>query len=83
MRALLRLPRDRAIEGIHAFNEMKYEVIGDSIIRKLTAFLHRDDLVKFLRPFAQDGKIVNESDVRSFFATLSEGREKDQGANGR
>ena len=45
------------------------------------SYLLRDDLVKFLRPFAKDGKIVNESDVRSFFATLSEGREKDQGTN--
>ncbi|KAF8956579.1 hypothetical protein BDZ97DRAFT_1671410 [Flammula alnicola] len=54
MRALARLPRDRAIDGIHAFNEM------------------RDDLVKFLRPFAQDGKVVNESDVRDFFASLTE-----------
>ena len=39
--------------------------------------LLRDDLVKFLRPFAKDGKIVSESDVRAFFATLSEGRKGD------
>lgn len=52
MRALERLPRDRAIEGIHAYNEMK------------------DDLKQFLRPFAQDGKIVNESDIRAFFDKL-------------
>ena len=31
-----------------------------------------DDLIKFLRPFAQEGKVVNESDVTSFFATLTE-----------
>jgi E3 ubiquitin-protein ligase UBR7 len=26
--------------------------------------------VKFLRPFAQDGKVVNESDVHGFFDSL-------------
>ena len=31
-----------------------------------------DDLIKFLRPFAQEGKVVNESDVTDFFATLTE-----------
>ncbi|TFK37093.1 hypothetical protein BDQ12DRAFT_632911 [Crucibulum laeve] len=54
MRALERIPRDRAIDGIHAFNEM------------------RDDLVKFLRPFAQEGKVVNDADVKDFFASLTE-----------
>ncbi|KAF7760254.1 hypothetical protein Agabi119p4_10930 [Agaricus bisporus var. burnettii] len=52
MRALERIPRDRAIDGIHAFQAM------------------RDDLIKFLRPFAQEGKVVNESDVRAFFDSL-------------
>ncbi|KAJ8518624.1 hypothetical protein ONZ45_g4302 [Pleurotus djamor] len=54
MRALARLPRDRAIEGIHAFNEM------------------RDGLMGYLRPFAQAGKVVNETDVRDFFDQLKE-----------
>ncbi|KAG7095206.1 hypothetical protein E1B28_005981 [Marasmius oreades] len=54
MRALSRLPRDRAIDGIHAFNAM------------------REDLVQFLRPFAQDGKVVSDSDVKTFFETLME-----------
>ncbi|KAF8901155.1 hypothetical protein CPB84DRAFT_1679997 [Gymnopilus junonius] len=58
MRALDRLPRDRAIDGIHAFNEM------------------RNNLLSFLRPFAQEGKIVNESDVREFFASLTEAAKK-------
>jgi len=52
MRALERIPRDRAIDGIHAFNAM------------------RDNLVQYLRPFAQEGKVVNEADVRSFFDDL-------------
>jgi len=54
MRALARLPRERAINGIHAFNAM------------------RDDLVKYLRPFAQEGKVVNELDVRNFFENMLE-----------
>ncbi|KAL0060655.1 hypothetical protein AAF712_012532 [Marasmius tenuissimus] len=54
MRALSRLPRDRAIDGIHAFNTM------------------REDLVQYLRPFAQDGKVVSESDVKTFFENLLE-----------
>jgi len=49
MRALQRLPRDRAIDGIRAFNDM------------------RDELVQYLRPFAQEGKVVGETDVKAFF----------------
>ncbi|KAG5652551.1 hypothetical protein H0H81_004612 [Sphagnurus paluster] len=54
MRALERIPRDKAIDGIMAFNGM------------------RDDLVKYLRPFAEEGKVVCETDVREFFASLTE-----------
>ncbi|KAF9063015.1 hypothetical protein BDP27DRAFT_1385048 [Rhodocollybia butyracea] len=54
MRALAKLPRERAIDGIHAFNSM------------------RDDLVKYLRPFAQEGKVVKEADVRGFFDNMLE-----------
>ncbi|KAF9269857.1 hypothetical protein L218DRAFT_983623 [Marasmius fiardii PR-910] len=60
MRALSRLPRDRAIDGIHAFNAM------------------REDLVQFLRPFAQNGKVVSDSDVKDFFESLTE---KQRGEN--
>ncbi|KAF9240047.1 hypothetical protein BU15DRAFT_87777 [Melanogaster broomeanus] len=49
LRALQRLPRDRAIDGIRAFNDM------------------RDGLMEYLRPFAQEGKIVEEADVNRFF----------------
>lgn len=49
MRALQHLPRDRAIDGIHAFNDM------------------RDELVQYLRPFALEGKVVADTDVRAFF----------------
>ncbi|KAG6837393.1 hypothetical protein H0H93_010011 [Arthromyces matolae] len=54
MRALERMPRDKAIDGIHAFNGM------------------RDNLVKYLRPFAQEGKVVGESDIKQFFDSLTE-----------
>jgi E3 ubiquitin-protein ligase UBR7 len=54
MRALQHLPRDRAIDGIIAFNNM------------------RDELVKYLRPFAQQGKVVNETDVKAFFDAREE-----------
>jgi hypothetical protein len=36
----------------------------------------RDDLVKFLRPFAQEGKEVREEDVRTFFAEIEGGQER-------
>ncbi|KAF8500120.1 hypothetical protein JB92DRAFT_899780 [Gautieria morchelliformis] len=54
MRALLNLPRDRAIEGIRAYNTM------------------RDDLMAYLRPFAQEGRVVREEDVRDFFETKAQ-----------
>ncbi|KIK67421.1 hypothetical protein GYMLUDRAFT_37543 [Collybiopsis luxurians FD-317 M1] len=60
MRALQRLPRERAIDGIHAFNALK------------------DDLLKYLRPFAQEGKVVNETDVKNFFDKLLEEKRASQ-----
>ncbi len=36
MRALSRIPRDKAIEGIHAFNEMKYVALVDLLRHVLT-----------------------------------------------
>ncbi|KAG6334756.1 hypothetical protein ID866_4333 [Astraeus odoratus] len=56
MRALERMPRDRAIDGIRAFNDM------------------RDNLMEYLRPFAQEGKVVEAADVNRFFETLTESR---------
>ncbi|KAF8201219.1 hypothetical protein K438DRAFT_1821619 [Mycena galopus ATCC 62051] len=56
MRALERLPRDRAIDGILAFNAM------------------RDNLRAYLRPFAEDGKVVGEADVQTFFEQLNKER---------
>jgi E3 ubiquitin-protein ligase UBR7 len=70
MRALERLPRDRAIDGIHAFNGMRFALVTAYACYPSLIFRQRDDLIKYLRPFAQDGKVVNESDVREFFASL-------------
>ncbi|KAH7890444.1 hypothetical protein F5I97DRAFT_1799082 [Phlebopus sp. FC_14] len=56
LRALERLPRERAIDGIRAFNEM------------------RDSFLEYLRPFAREGKIVEEADVNQFFDALKESR---------
>ncbi|KAG6833147.1 hypothetical protein H0H87_010861 [Tephrocybe sp. NHM501043] len=39
-------------------------------------FRDRDNLVKYLRPFAQEGKVVSETDVREFFASLTEAAKK-------
>ena len=68
MRALQNIPRERAIDGIMAFNDMRY--VYTLLIRW---YLHtdncrdRDGLVQYLRPFAQEGKVVSEADVRAFF----------------
>jgi len=55
LRALQHVPRDRAIDGIRAFMNM------------------RDDLMQYLRPFAAEGKEVNESDIQAFFNARREG----------
>ena len=70
MRALQRLPRDKAIDGILAFNKMRF-VSTFTIFLVLTGD-SSDNLVEYLRPFAQEGQIVKEADVRSFFETLTE-----------
>ncbi|KAF8306059.1 hypothetical protein DL93DRAFT_2028668, partial [Clavulina sp. PMI_390] len=49
MRALERLPRERTLDGIRAYNTM------------------RDDLMSYLKTFADGGKIVSENDVKSYF----------------
>ncbi|KAG8937753.1 hypothetical protein FRC00_001173, partial [Tulasnella sp. 408] len=59
LRALEALPRDKALDSIRAFNEM------------------RDDLLAYLRPFAQAGKVVSEKDVTAFFEALKEGKKGD------
>ncbi|KAL1944010.1 hypothetical protein VTO73DRAFT_3828 [Trametes versicolor] len=61
MRALQRLPREKALNGIMEFNAM------------------RDDLMKHLRPFAENGEEVKEADIRAFFdARIQQIRSKRQ-----
>lgn len=50
--ALLSLPRDQAIEGLQAFDQV------------------RSKLRDFLRPFANENKIVTEEEVRTFFSNI-------------
>jgi E3 ubiquitin-protein ligase UBR7 len=74
MRALHRLPRDKAIDGILAFNKMRCVPTFTSPLSFFTLLDGKcsDNLVEYLRPFAQEGQIVKEADVRSFFETMTE-----------
>lgn len=36
----------------------------------------RDNLLAYLRPFAQEGKVVSQEDVTAFFETLKQGKAK-------
>lgn len=74
MRALERLPRDRAIDGIRAFNDMRSVFSSDTPGEPFITPFNRDDLLAYLRPFAQEGRIVSEADVRLFFESLREGQ---------
>ena len=40
---------------------------------------YRDDLVKFLRPFAQEGKVVEEADIRELFEEKIETAKQGEG----
>jgi E3 ubiquitin-protein ligase UBR7 len=77
LRALDRLPRDRALDGIRAFNTMRYAGNHGSGDIQIQLF-SRDDLKNFLRPFAQEGREVGEIDVRRFFETRAETARTDQ-----
>jgi len=70
MRALEKLPRDKAIDGIRAYNAMRFVDFAQPIFfRALTVGIYvcRDELMSYLRPFADGGKIVSELDVKTFF----------------
>ncbi|KAI0087227.1 hypothetical protein BDY19DRAFT_893604 [Irpex rosettiformis] len=56
LRALQNMPRDRAINGIHAFNEM------------------RDNLLKHLRPIAEQNREVTAADIHAFFEEAGQGK---------
>lgn len=77
LRALQTLPRDKALDGIRAFNEMR--LVGFHSHRlafqvfETHLLLCRDDLLAYLRPFAQEGKVVSDTDVTAFFDALKSG----------
>lgn len=52
--ALLSLPREQAIEGLHAYDKI------------------RSKLRDFFKPFAEQGKVVTEEEVRGFFSKIKE-----------
>lgn len=57
-RALNSLPREKAIDGLHAYSMIK------------------ERLSQFLKPFAEQGKVVTETDVNTFFASVEMERRK-------
>ncbi len=70
MRALQNLPQDHAVNGILAYNSMRYVprlLRRFSKLSCLNISIYRDELLQFLRPFAEEGKVVGETDVRQFF----------------
>lgn len=69
MRALERLPRDKAIDGLLAFRDMRcilfpFAWVFTLLIARLAL---RDDLIEYLRPFAAQGRVVQAADVTTFF----------------
>ncbi|CUM64133.1 uncharacterized protein PRCAT00001724001 [Priceomyces carsonii] len=52
--ALLSLPREKAIEGLQAYDKM------------------RTKLRDFFKPFAEEGRVVTEEEVRNFFSDVKE-----------
>ena len=75
MRALSRLPRDKAIDGIRAFNEMRFVTASIGIPTSYVPVLDpndiilgRDRLMSHLRPIAQEGREVTEDDIKGFFS---------------
>ncbi|KAI5829233.1 hypothetical protein K523DRAFT_338091 [Schizophyllum commune Tattone D] len=59
--------------GLRALNNLPRDRAIDGIMH-FNAL--KDHLVGYLRPFAQEGKVVGETDVRSFFAELMAARAK-------
>ncbi|KAI4525263.1 hypothetical protein K525DRAFT_191949 [Schizophyllum commune Loenen D] len=59
--------------GLRALNSLPRDRAIDGIMH-FNAL--KDHLVGYLRPFAQEGKVVGETDVRSFFAELMAARAK-------
>jgi E3 ubiquitin-protein ligase UBR7 len=69
LRALGQIPRDRAIDGIQAFMDLRFVSIVARILCAPNSVPspNRDGLKQYLKPFAEQGKEVNESDIQAFF----------------
>lgn len=77
LRALERIPRDRALDGIQAFMDLRFVSISAHAtphVHILSPLFHRDGLMQYLKPFAEQGKEVNESDIQAFFEARKQGK---------
>lgn len=76
LRALERIPRDRAIDGIQAFVDLRsvFIVAYNPHFHNPIHFPGRDGLMQYLKPFAEQGKEVNESDIQAFFEARKQGK---------
>ena len=72
LRALERIPRDRAIDGIQAFMDLRFVSVTTHNPSR-SSFHDRDGLMQYLKPFAEEGKEVNESDIQAFFEAKKQG----------
>ena len=71
LRALQNIPRERAINGIHAFNEMRSVPTSDAFAPPIDLYIslcaHSDHLLKHLRPIAEQNREVTAADIHAFF----------------
>ena len=68
MRALEKLPKEQAINGIMAFQRMRYAFSPprSSLVYDNNC-IHSAELSQFLAPFAANGQVVTREDVQRFF----------------
>ena len=78
LRALQNIPRERAINGIHAFNEMRLVLLlfGICLCEWLNhdVYTHRDKLLSHLRPIAEQNREVTAADIHAFFEEAKQGK---------
>jgi len=76
LRALERIPRDRAIDGIQAFMDLRFVCYYTKPLTLVIQFWFsdRDGLMQYLKPFAEQGREVNESDIEAFFEARKQGK---------
>jgi hypothetical protein len=77
------MPREQALDGVRAFNDMRYVVfisrrvslLGSKWLKTSLLRFFRDGLMAYLRPFASEGKVVSKDDVTRFFEERREAAE--------